>query len=154
MTKDEFLEGLKERILAEGANSLLNENLSYYGRYIDDEVAKGRTEAEVISELGGPNVIAHSVLDAAGYMVDGIPDEKPGEQQAYYSGGTEDTEGEDRGNTFSHSFRTSSWGMPLFVIGIIFIFVILAFIGILALLSPYLFPILLILLLYRMFRRR
>ena len=78
MTKQEFLEGLRERLLEEGADVLVPENLNYYDSYIEEEKQKGRTEEDVLAELGNPVLIARSILEAAGYEVDGIPDEGPG----------------------------------------------------------------------------
>ena len=58
MTKQEFLEGLRERLLEEGANVLVPENLNYYDSYIEEEKQKGRTEEDVLEELGNPALIA------------------------------------------------------------------------------------------------
>ena len=77
MTKQEFLQGLEERLTAEGAFQLVRENREFYSNYIDGEVAKGRTEEEVLEELGDPSLIGRTILDAAGYDVDGIPDTNP-----------------------------------------------------------------------------
>ena len=74
MTKQEFLEELRERLLVEGADSLVEENLNFYSNYIDGEIAKGRSEEDVLEELGRSALIAHSILEAAGYEIDGIPD--------------------------------------------------------------------------------
>ena len=94
MTKQEFLDELKDRLLEEGADSLVAENLNFYGNYIDGEVRKGRTEEEVLEELGRSALIAHSILEAAGYEVDGIPDRPAGNnagnqgQGGSYGGGS------------------------------------------------------------------
>ena len=77
MTKQEFLDELALRLREEGAERLVAENVEYYRSYIDEEVAKGRHEEEVLSELGNPALIARSILDAAGYRVDGVPDRNP-----------------------------------------------------------------------------
>lgn len=113
MSKQEFLQELRERLLAEGADGLVSENLSYYERYIDSETAKGRSEDEVIEELGGANAIAHSILEAAGYTVDGIPDVRPGtsgragstEGQADNSSGYADGENETQDSASGRSGR-------------------------------------------------
>lgn len=36
----------------------------YYDNYIQEEVRKGRTEADVIAELGDPWVIARTIIDS------------------------------------------------------------------------------------------
>ena len=44
--------------------SVIQENLNYYNSYIDGETAKGRPELQVIEELGGPRIIARTIVDA------------------------------------------------------------------------------------------
>ena len=70
MTKQEFLQGLEERLTAEGAFQLVRENREFYSNYIDGEDAKGRTEEEVLEELGDPSLIGRTILEAAGYDID------------------------------------------------------------------------------------
>ena len=67
MSKQQFLDELAARLREEGAELLVAENLSFYRSYIEEEVAKGRSEEEVLAELGNP----------AGCQVDGMPDRNP-----------------------------------------------------------------------------
>ncbi len=78
MTKAEFIRGL-QNALAEAPDALIIENVNYYSSYIDGELRKGRSEAEVMDELGEPQWIAKSILDA--HM---------GSGQASWQGGTYD----------------------------------------------------------------
>ena len=66
MTKNEFLEGLRRALFSTGSNELINENINYYSSYIDEEIRKGRSEEEVVGELGDPRLLARSIKDAAG----------------------------------------------------------------------------------------
>lgn len=77
MSKQQFLDELAARLREEGAELLVAENLNFYRSYIEEEVAKGRSEEEVLAELGNPALIARSILDAAGFQVDGMPDRNP-----------------------------------------------------------------------------
>ena len=52
MTKAEFLEKLRIELSSGVTPQVLQENLNYYSQYIDDEIRKGRTESEVLAELG------------------------------------------------------------------------------------------------------
>ena len=67
MTRQEFLDGLIASLSVSGSDKLIEENRVFYNEYIDTEVAKGRTEGEVIAELGEPRLIANSILQAEGY---------------------------------------------------------------------------------------
>ena len=155
MTKQEFLEGLRERLLEEGANVLVPENLNYYDSYIEEEKQKGRTEEDVLEELGNPALIARSILEAAGYEVDGVPD---GEPSGYDNART--TEEEQFSQQFSErrehaeeSFRpVTDKVMPWVILaGVLFVVVILV-LGLFAILSYFLVPILIVIVIVRLVR--
>ena len=44
MTKNEFLQGLKEELEGRVTHSAIQENIRYYDDYISQEVLKGSTE--------------------------------------------------------------------------------------------------------------
>ncbi len=67
MTRQEFLDGLAAALSASGSDKLIEENRVFYNDYISIEITKGRTETEVIGELGEPRFIANSILQAEGY---------------------------------------------------------------------------------------
>lgn len=64
MTKQKFLNGLKEALVGEVGPVEVNNQLLYYERYIDDEIKKGRTEQQILEELGDPRLIAKTIVDA------------------------------------------------------------------------------------------
>jgi uncharacterized membrane protein len=155
MTKQEFLEGLQERLLEEGADVLVPENLNYYDSYIEEEKQKGRTEEDVLEELGNPVLIARSILEAAGYEVDGIPDSDPGR---YDNART--SEEEQFSQQFSEkrehaeeTFRPVTDKILPWVIlaGVLFVIVILV-LGFFAILSQLLVPILIVVVIVRIVR--
>lgn len=64
MDKNEFLEKL-QRTLAGGLGSgQVAENIRYYQEYIESEIRKGRSEEEVLSQLGDPRLLAKSIIEA------------------------------------------------------------------------------------------
>lgn len=73
MNKKEFLEELRETLSFELPEAMVRSNVAYYASYIDGEVRKGRTHADVFEELGEPSLIARSIIDAAKSGADGIP---------------------------------------------------------------------------------
>ena len=62
MTKQEFLETLGKILNRELSEAEVQDNLRYYENYIGQEVAKGRTEEQVLAELGDPRLIARTIL--------------------------------------------------------------------------------------------
>lgn len=73
MSKSEFLSKLKSLLSYELPGNLVEENLDYYRGYIEEEIKKGRSESEVLDELGNPQLISRTIIDAAKSGVDGIP---------------------------------------------------------------------------------
>lgn len=66
MRKREFLATLRERLTGEISSAAVEEHIRYYSQYIDQEVAAGKTEEEVLTMLGDPNMLARTIIDAAG----------------------------------------------------------------------------------------
>ena len=63
MNKTEFLQQLREALDAELSSRAVEENIRYYREYISDEERKGRTEEEILNELGDPWLIAKTIID-------------------------------------------------------------------------------------------
>lgn len=66
MTKQEFIEKLRAALTGKISPALVAENIAYYEDYINTEIRKGKTEAEVLASLGNPRLIARSIIDANG----------------------------------------------------------------------------------------
>mgnify|MGYP002106613537 CR=1 FL=1 len=60
MNKTEFLQQLREALDAELSSRAVEENIRYYREYISDEERKGRTEEEILNELGYPVLLGTS----------------------------------------------------------------------------------------------
>lgn len=65
MDKSRFLKELREVLSNEVSAQSVRENIDYYSQYIDEEIRKGRTEKEVMDELGDPWVIAKTIIDTS-----------------------------------------------------------------------------------------
>lgn len=63
MTKIEFLEGLRAALSGDIPEEVISENLRFYEHYIQTELASGRNEEDIVGELGGPNVIAKTIME-------------------------------------------------------------------------------------------
>lgn len=63
MNKQEFLEGLQHALSGEVPPEVVRENMRYYDDYIQTELQKGRSEADVMGELGDPRLIARTIID-------------------------------------------------------------------------------------------
>lgn len=75
MNREEFLQGLQKALSGQIPPSAVQENLRYYDDYIRTEVRKGRTESEVMEELGDPRLIARTIVDTTPGAGDGAFEE-------------------------------------------------------------------------------
>lgn len=64
MTKQEFLDELKEALSGEVSPESMMDSYRYYAAYIEDAVNAGKNEEQVIEELGSPLLIARSIIAA------------------------------------------------------------------------------------------
>ena len=62
MEKMEFLNVLRIHIQGVDDIAFVNDTMNYYENYIETEIRKGKSEAEVINKLGDPRLIAKSIL--------------------------------------------------------------------------------------------
>lgn len=63
MSRNDFLAKLKEALEMDLSSRKVEEQVAFYRQYINEEIGKGRTEAEVLEELGDPWVIARNILN-------------------------------------------------------------------------------------------
>ncbi len=189
MTKQEFLDGLTKSLLSTGSEKIIRENRSFYNEYIDTELRKGRSEEEVLNELGDPRLIANSIKEAAGIDDEFVGNVESGDPQRDYGAGT-DAYGTQNGHTNAYgggdyhggssqqrSGRYQSYDdvmrddysrnmeeankktkMILYgVLGGLAIFLILVLVlatAVFRLLATYLFPIIVIILVLNVFKKR
>ena len=63
MNKEEFLQGLTKALSGKVPPEAIRENLRYYEEYIRTEMGKGRSESDIMEELGSPRLIARTIID-------------------------------------------------------------------------------------------
>ena len=63
MTKQEYLAALQEALSEELSGAQVSDQINYYRQYIEEQIASGRSEADVLEELGDARIIAHNIID-------------------------------------------------------------------------------------------
>ena len=66
MNKYEFITNLQRHLTGKVSAEKLQELTAYYNDYIDAQIRKGRTEEEVLLELGDPRLLAKSIVETEG----------------------------------------------------------------------------------------
>lgn len=62
MTKQEFLDTLRRSLARELSESEVADNINYYWNYMEEQIASGKSEEQVLRELGDPRLIARTIL--------------------------------------------------------------------------------------------
>lgn len=63
MNKTEFLETLRGQLSGQIQSGRADAHVRYYRDYIEAQLRSGRTEEEILAELGDPRLIAKTLLD-------------------------------------------------------------------------------------------
>lgn len=147
MNKQEFIDRLRASLNGRVSPSLVTENVNYYEDYINMEIRKGRSEAEVLQMLGDPRLIAKTIIDTNNKSgQSGQNDYRETESNNYRSEQYRDTAGSS-----VKTFHMPGWVWA--VIGILIVVVILsAVFSVLSFLAPIIIPILVVMFLVKLFR--
>ena len=81
MNRKEFLEILRSQLAGQMQEGKAAAHIRYYEDYIQSQVRGGRSEQEVLQELGDPHLIAKTLIDTD----DGSTQEDYGEYSSYGS---------------------------------------------------------------------
>lgn len=149
MSRSQFIRELREALKNNVSETDVQENVRYYAGYIEDEVKKGRSEKEVIAELGDPWLLAKTIATA------------PGNQSSYQ--GYADTEEHDvkpeKNKSGGHPYvwkLDHKWKLLLLIAAVVLVLVVVFSIisGIVSLLMPILGPLLLIIIVIKIFSNK
>lgn len=65
MNKEEFLRELEEALAGDVPEAVIRDNISYYGSYLTQEMAGGRTVDEIVAEIGEPFIVAKTIIESS-----------------------------------------------------------------------------------------
>lgn len=139
MSKTEFLDILYNQLSGQMPEGSVAAHVQYYRNYIEDEQQKGRTETDILNDLGDPRLIARTLLDTEvgagnpqnGSTYSAIYNEADSDYNKY------DSSDSARGHVKKHSFKLdlSTWYGKVAVI-LIAAVVLLLLVTILGILIP------------------
>ncbi|MDF2486808.1 MAG: putative rane protein [Herbinix sp.] len=156
MDKSEFLVQLRQSLSGEVASDVIEQNIKYYDGYISSQSRE--EEDRVLSVLGDPRLIAKTIIEAE--RVAAEKGKTGWSQNSYHSNLSEeeDVQRESTANFGKNIFFTNlKWYHKLIaVLVVIALFVIIALVGrlIIGFLFAFGLPIILILLVMALFRKR
>ena len=141
MTKQDFLNELQRTLTNKMSATAVAEHVNFYREYIEVEVRKGKTQEEVVEELGSPRLIAKSILTAAV------------SEQGKESDDSR-TQEKENGQSIQHEwYRTVPGALALIVLLIILLLLVAFLSSVIGILLPILLPIVLIVLLVKIWKK-
>ena len=148
MTKREFLDTLRSQLQGELSDAQIDGHIHYYEEYIAESMTAGKTESEVLDELGSPVFIAKTLLstaDTKGYQgsESGSGEQEPYRQEENFYG--------RKVHTWNISPFVVKWVIPIVLV--LILLVIFSLLGTVAMLIARFFvPILLVVLVIAIFK--
>ena len=156
MTKYEFINKLKNALENDLSNSSVQGHVNYYNDYITSEVCSGRSESDVIAELGDPWAIAKTIIASETVASSNEENSYTSKEEEIGSrGGYSNSYGRTSNKPNIHIFGLDSWWKKLlFILGIIGVVMIVFSIitGFISLIAPFILPIVFITLIIRLFK--
>jgi len=141
MTKAEFLDALRGKLTGEVPVSEIDRTVRYYDEYISEAVHSGRSEAQVLEELGSPLLIAKTIIDTS------MMQEESGGRKAQ----EESWKREEPSGMKFHQVNMNSWTARLVLVLVVLVACSFIF-TVLRILVPFLFPLLVLWLLVTIIR--
>lgn len=163
MRKDEFLQTLRRALNGNVPPRVVEDNVQYYNDYISEEVRKGRSEEEVIDEIGDPRLIARTIEDTTdgageGEFVDGGDGyQQSSARQTRGYGEYDQSTADSRQKSSIHYIDLSKWYWRALAVVAVFAVIYLVFMvigGVLTLIAPLIGPLFLIWLVVTLFKNR
>lgn len=153
MNKYEFITDLQRHLTGKVPTEKLRELTEYYNDYIDSQVQKGKSEEEVLKELGDPRLLARTIVETEG---NGRSERGGVEfQTVYEEGGQEESDWRDTG---SARVKRIVFKVVLVLALLVILYIVFGVIGLalnifLRFVLPILVPVLIISFVIRLFRR-
>lgn len=162
MTRYDFTERLRTALAGEVPTTVIEENIRFYDRYISDEIAKGKSEEEVLAELGDARLIAKTILET--WQSDDT-DLEYHSSETYEEDGRSSSHQSGNGSFFGMNgkvYRLDKWYLKLIPIAIILLVlgvIFMVFFGMMklsirVLTSPTFWGFILVITVLRIFMRR
>lgn len=120
MNREEFLRQFREALEGKVPEQVINENAAYYRNYINDQVSSGKSESEVLHELGDPRLLAKTIEESSRFSGG-----REGTQRAY--GGTYSNSTDYRQETYNNDMQRTNrrvTTIPVWVVALIGIIIV------------------------------
>lgn len=149
MNKEGFIQELQECLYGEVDNNIILDSVSYYRGYIEEQMGTGKSEQQVLDELGDAAFIAKSIIDAN--ERGNVKRTRQEEETVHYGDPYEEMEKQERRQNIEK--KTSN--ILHLIIGIAILIVVIAVVGTIAkILLPFIIVFAVVVFIKRLFDGR
>ena len=134
MSKEEFLQELADALAGDVPESVIRDNISYYGSYLSQEMAKGRSVDDIVKEIGEPFIVAKTIIEHCEASGECSGDDEYGSYRETYSDSGDrsrshgyDTDRQQSPFSNMHYIDLNKWYWKLLAVVVLFLFVTLIF---------------------------
>ncbi len=135
MSKIEFIEQLRRSLSSINDYTFVNDTIAYYENYIESQIRMGKTEEQVMQELGDPRLIAKSICTSH------VTEEDTQNQSGYQS---YDRASSQRGAHSILSWNGRQINMPSWLLKILTVLVVIVVFSLLFTILRWLSPFIMI----------
>lgn len=152
MNRQEFLNTLRSQLSGEVSSREVEENIRYYDEYIRDAMENGKSESQILNEIGSPFLIARTIIETSN-KANGAGYQNQGQGSSYQPDENDNRRPEGSFRSFNLQTGVPKW---LLVTGVVVILVvILSILGsAIAILSRFFIPIVVIVLVVALVKGR
>lgn len=152
MNRQEFLNTLRSQLSGAISSREVEENIRYYDEYIRDAVENGKSESQILNEIGSPFLIARTIIETSN-KANGAGYQSQGQGSSYQQDDNDNRRPESSFRSFNLQTGVPKW---LIITGVVVILVvILSILGsAIAILSRFFIPIVVIVLVIALVKGR
>lgn len=152
MNRQEFLNTLRSQLSGEVSSREVEENIRYYDEYIRDAMENGKSESQILNEIGSPFLIARTIIETSN-KANGAGCQSQGQGSSYQQDENDNRRPESSFRSFNLQTGVPKW---LIITGVVVILVvILSILGsAIAILSRFFIPIVVIVLVIALVKGR
>lgn len=152
MNRQEILNTLRSQLSGAISSREVEENIRYYDEYIRDAVENGKSESQILNEIGSPFLIARTIIETSN-KANGAGYQSQGQGSSYQQDENDNRRPESSFRSFNLQTGVPKW---LIITGVVVILVvILSILGsAIAILSRFFIPIVVIVLVIALVKGR
>lgn len=120
MKQDEFIDSFCEALAGKVPDDIIQDNANYYRNYIRSEIARGKSEEEVLAQLGDARLLAKTIEESAKFARGDREYEQ--ESTAYQT--QEDAAGHEG---YHHIINLPAWLLSIIGIALTMVVIVVAF---------------------------